>query len=209
MASVKGVTPKWAEGLTHRERRFVEEYLVDLNATHAMRRCGKANQFDGKDYAHKDSACVSAMQMLRKPSVANAIEIALKEVGVTRVWIIDRLAKLASADLSQFVRKVNGKIEVLDTADVDPYQHSNLVELSETITEFGTAVHVKVHDPKPALFKLAKLLGMEVDRTEISGPDGGPMQVESPRERLKARMAELSARLAVANKPAEGPADGA
>lgn len=209
VVAVLGVTPKWAEGLTHRERRFVEHYLVDLNATRAAHRIGKENQHDGKQYANNESACVAGMQFLAKPEVAKAIEIALKEVGVTRVWIIDRLAKLASSDLSQFVRKVDGHVKVFDTADVDSYQHSNMAELSETITEFGTAVHVKVHDPKPALFKLAKLLGMEKDSLEISGPDGGAIQVESPKARVVGRLEELKKRLAATNTTPEVPKDGA
>lgn len=208
---VEGITPKWAEGLTHRERRFVEHYLVDLNATRAMVRLGPEVTTESGGYANNDSACVAGMQYLAKAHVAKAIEIALNEVGVTRLWIINELAKLVRADLSQFMTITGGEVKVFDLDDVPKELHPLLSEVYQDFDKDGnaTGIRVKLLHDRPALRYLAKLLRMEVERQEISGPDGGPIAMESPRERLKARMDELAKRLAASEKPAEGPADGA
>ena len=50
--------------LTPKQRRFVDEYLVDLNATQAARRAG---------YSERTAAAIGA-ENLRKPQIAAAIE---------------------------------------------------------------------------------------------------------------------------------------
>lgn len=213
---VPGITPKWAEGLTHRERAFVTEYLRDLNATQAAYRIGKENQFDGKDYANKQSASTAGHQFLAKPEVAKAIEIAFNEVAVTRQWIISEIAKVAKADLSKFGRLKSDlvvckdgeersvqSIEWYDHDKIDPELLPLMSEMSETFDKFGNKViSIKLRDDRPALRYLAKLMRMEVERTEISGPDGGPVVTESPRSILEARLADVAAKLAAADKPA-------
>ena len=52
-------------GLTPKQQRFVEEYLVDLNATAAYKRAG----YVGKG----NTAEVTASQLLRNPKVASAV----------------------------------------------------------------------------------------------------------------------------------------
>jgi len=46
------------------------------------------------------------------------------------------------------------------------------------MTEFG--IELELINQKPALDRLAKLLRMEVERTEISGPDKGPIEIADP-----------------------------
>lgn len=194
---IPGVTPKWAEGLTHRERLFVEEYLTDLNGTAAMVRIGtEGTTAQGKKYANRESASVASAQMRAKPEVVRAIEIALNEVGVTRLWIIDELGKIARADLSKFLTIEGGKVRVYDHDDIDPGLLPLLSEVSQGFDKDGnaTGITVKLKSDSAALRYLAKLLRMEVDRTEISGPDQGPIEVQDPAERIMAQLRMLKAR---------------
>lgn len=82
--------------MTPKRQRFVEEYLVDLNATKAYQRAG---------FAGDDNVCaVEGHRLLSDPKVAEAIA-ALKaerseKTGVDAAWLLKRLAIEAEADVS-------------------------------------------------------------------------------------------------------------
>lgn len=73
------------EGMNHRQQRFVDEYLIDLNATQAAIRAGYA----------KGSAEVTGFRLLRNAKIAAIIDEkrakAAENCEVTREWIIEQL----------------------------------------------------------------------------------------------------------------------
>ncbi len=75
--------------LTKKQKRFVEEYLIDLNATQAAIRAGYSPQ----------TAYSIGDENLKKPEIKNAIDKALAErsrrTGVNADRIIEELAKIA------------------------------------------------------------------------------------------------------------------
>ena len=75
--------------LTPKQQRFVEEYLVDLNATQAAVRAG---------YSEK-GASVTGSQLLANPKVSQAIEEAQKKrsekVNITAEYVLGRLLEVA------------------------------------------------------------------------------------------------------------------
>ena len=82
--------------MTPKQQRFVEEYLIDLNATAAYRRAG---------YAAKGNAAeVNAARLLRNAQVQAAIVEAKaarsEETGINATWVLKRLAEEAFADLA-------------------------------------------------------------------------------------------------------------
>ena len=85
-----------ARPLTARERRFVEEYLVDLMGEHAAIRAG---------YSPK-TARVQASQVLTRPNIQAALEAGYKErqarMNVTADTTVRELSRLAHADIRQF-----------------------------------------------------------------------------------------------------------
>jgi phage terminase small subunit len=82
------------ENLTPKQARFVDEYLIDLNATQAAIRAG---------YALK-GAEVTASKLLRVPKVEAAINTALtarsQETKIDAAWVLKRLAAEAEADIA-------------------------------------------------------------------------------------------------------------
>lgn len=80
--------------MTPKQQRFVEEYLVDLNASAAARRAG---------YAAK-RADQQALENLRKPEIAAAVAAAQQErserTKIDADWVLRRLAQDAGADLA-------------------------------------------------------------------------------------------------------------
>jgi phage terminase small subunit len=76
--------------LTDKQRRFVDEYLVDLNATQAAIRAG---------YSQKTAASIGE-ENLRKPDIAKAVQDAqvarAKRTEITQDMMVRELAKIGS-----------------------------------------------------------------------------------------------------------------
>lgn len=60
---------KWALGMTPRDAQFVREFLVDLNATKAMERCGHARM----------NALGNANRTMKRPAIMKGIAAAMSE----------------------------------------------------------------------------------------------------------------------------------
>jgi phage terminase small subunit len=168
----------WHDGLTDRQRVFVEEYLVDLNGTQAAIRAGYS----------PDSARSIASENLTKPNIAAAVDAALAErPGVTRARIVDELAAIAFSDIRKVVswrpemtvieaeegaegeeggRAVVSRVTVVDSATLEPETAAAVAEVSQGATG---ALKVKMHDKSAALEKLGRTLGMFKDRVEHTG----------------------------------------
>ena len=83
--------------LTPKQRRFVNEYCVDENATQAYIRAGYAQEGAGQ----------SAHTLLKKPEIAGAIKERMEELAVaasiTPEWVVAQWAKIATANPSALV----------------------------------------------------------------------------------------------------------
>lgn len=80
--------------LTAKQQRFVEEYMIDLNATQAAIRAGYSPA----------TASEMGYENLSKPQIAEAIAAAKaarsEKTGVDAAWLLTRLANEADADLN-------------------------------------------------------------------------------------------------------------
>ena len=80
--------------LTAKQKAFVQEYLVDLNATQAAIRAG---------YSSK-AARVTAAQLLTNPNIQKAVQAALKarekRTEVTQDYVITKLREIVEKDAS-------------------------------------------------------------------------------------------------------------
>lgn len=89
--------------LTDKERRFVEEYLVEPNATQAATRAGFSER----------SAGSIGHELLRKPSVAAAITTAMEERSMrTKIdadWVLSKLRDMFEADVADLYDR-NGQL---------------------------------------------------------------------------------------------------
>lgn len=187
-------TPAWAKDLSWRERIFVEEYLVDLNGKEAYKRAGLL-----ESGASNEAARVASHRYLSRPPIAAAIETLLQERGVTRVWVIDQLARMVNVDVTEFGTFDGNKVMFKSWDDLSPDQRRMISSIKPLFDKDGTELGVEVtfhNDRKAALDKLAKLLKMEVQRTEISGPNGGAIEMSDPKARIRDRLEEMAAKLA-------------
>lgn len=163
--------------LTPKQEQFVREYLIDLNATQAAIRAG---------YSEK-TATEQGARLLTYVNVANAIQTAMskraKRTEITADRVLQEYARLGFFDPRKLFHD-NGQpkeISELDDDTAAALAGLDLVEMYEGTGEdrkfVGYTKKYKITDKKGALDSIAKHLGMFVDRTEITGKDGGPLQV--------------------------------
>jgi len=144
--------------LTAKQQRFVEEYLIDLNATQAYIRAG---------YKNYDSAGVEANKTLNIPKVRQAVDEAMaersKRTGINQDRVIQELAKLAFVNISNAVDLQTGKIKKNATEE----DLACIQSIKIKPTEFGTEREIKFYDKKGSLEQLGRHLGLFKDKVEV------------------------------------------
>jgi phage terminase small subunit len=146
-------------GLTNKQQAFVDEYLVDLNATQAVIRAGYSSK-------HADKL---AHEVLHHPRVSAAVRTALAErsrrTGVNADRVIAELAKIAYANLEDVVNLDTGTfVEGTNRDDT-----AAIVSLKvRNIRDGGIEREFRLHDKMKALELLGRHHGMFDDKLKIS-----------------------------------------
>ncbi len=149
--------------LTKKQKLFVEEYLIDLNATQAAIRAGYSTQ----------TAQQTGSENLSKPVIKNAIDKALaersKRTGVNADRIVQELAKLAFINPTDVINMdeatVRGDANRDDTAAISSVKVKTIPTEDGNITER----EVRTYDKIKALELLGKHIGMFTDKFKIEG----------------------------------------
>lgn len=136
--------------LTDKQQRFVEDYLIDLNATQAAIRAGYS----------KDTAYSQGQRLLKNVEVASAIQEAQNKrserTQITQDDVIRRLIEIA--DIS------TGKKAITET-EIARTEGGVIVGTDVTKTCF------EPHAANKALELLGKHLGMFKDRVDVTTGD--------------------------------------
>ena len=156
--------------LNDKQRRFVDEYLVDLNATQAAIRAG---------YSPK-TAGAQAFKLLKIAEIQQAIQDAMKALEkrteITQDMVLRELARVAFGNKRNLMRWGPGGVTLLDSEEIGEADAAMVSEVSETTSATGGSIKLKTHDKVKALELLGKHLGMFSDKLELTGKDGGPVQ---------------------------------
>lgn len=100
-----------AARLTDKQKRFVSEYLIDLNATAAARRAG---------YSAKTADRIGP-ELLGKTCVSQAIQEAIRQreqrTEITQDMVIRETAKLAFFDIRKMFDKNGKPLDILELDD--------------------------------------------------------------------------------------------
>lgn len=171
--------------LTPKQARFVQEYLVDLNGTQAAIRAG---------YSEK-TANEQASRLLANVNVSSALAEAQKDlaarVGITQEMVLNELRKIGFQDIRKVARwgrnpldttsenaDPNGlgiyPIDLVPSEEIDDDTAAAVAEIVLT----QTGLKLKMHDKLGALDKIARHLGMYVDKVELSGRLNVPAKTE-------------------------------
>lgn len=175
-------------GLNDRQQRFVQEYLRDLNGTRAAIRAGYAPKHAG-DYA---------AQLLSKPQISDEIARAKAEraarAGIDADRVLEEIRAVALAKLSDVAEwdassfkpypshetdpETGERREAIDTRAVKSVTYKTITITTDYGERTTVEQSITMHDKLGALDKLAKHLGIVVDRKEITGAGGEAVQVE-------------------------------
>ena len=145
--------------MTEKQKRFTEEYLIDLNATQAAIRAG---------YSPKNADKIGH-ELLGKTRVSDAIKTAMaarsRRTGINQDRVLLELAKIGFAKITDVVDPKTVKIRE-DAAEEDL---ACIQSIKVKPNEFGMEREIKLYDKRAALVDLGKHLGMFKDRVELSG----------------------------------------
>src|SRR5688572_13977395 len=142
----------------------------------------------------KDQAIhVKASELLKHGKVAGRIKelqaTHQKRHDITVDRIVGEYVKIAFADAGDYFDWGPDGVTVKPKSDLTPEQRSVVAEVSQTVTEKGGTIRVKFHDKLNALEKLGKHLGMFIDKHEVTGKDGEPIEVVGSEHEAARRIA--------------------
>ena len=146
--------------MTKKQKRFIEEYLIDLNATQAAIRAGYS----------PDTARSIGSENLTKPDIQARIAKAMAErsrrTGVNADRVVMELAKIAFVNASDVIDAETATLK----PDAVPEDTAAIQSVKvKTFGEDGLEREIKMADKLKALELLGKHLGMFKDKVELSG----------------------------------------
>lgn len=139
MRTAREGTDHMSDELTPLQQRFVEEYLIDMNASQAAGRAGSK----AKDLS------VAGAEFLANPKVAAAIDAAKikrsEKTEIDAAWVLRRLAAEAEADVGDLYDEGGRLLPVKDWPKI--WRQGLVAGVKTVISEDGVAViDVKLSD---------------------------------------------------------------
>jgi phage terminase small subunit len=152
-----------ARKLTEKQQRFVEEYLIDLNATQAAIRAG----FSPKTAEQQGSQLLKKTLVLE--SISRAMAARSKRTGISQDRVIMELAKIAFVNIDELINTDDASIKKTATADDLACIQSIKVKTTDTDKGKATEREIRLCDRMKALEMLGKHLGIWKDKLEVDG----------------------------------------
>lgn len=150
--------------LTPKQARFVQEYLLDLNATQAAIRAG---------YSEKTARQVGA-ENLTKPDVAAALAEAQasrsERTQIDADWVLDRLAKEATADLADILDEAGAIKAVSEWPLIWRQGLVSGLDVHEEVVEgvkIGQTVKIKLSDRIKRIELIGKHVNVQAFREQV------------------------------------------
>lgn len=146
--------------MTKKQKRFCEEYLIDLNATQAAIRAGYS----------PDTAKAIGCENLTKPDIRAHIDRVMAErsrrTGVNADRVVQELAKIAFVNATDVIDPKTATVK----EDALPEDTAAIQSVKvKTFGEDGLEREIKMADKLKALEMLGRHLGMFKDKLELSG----------------------------------------
>lgn len=148
--------------LTEKQRRFVDEYLIDLNATQAAIRAGYSVK------TAKDIGCQNLAKLNIQQAVSEQMAERSKRIGVNQDRIVLELAKIAFVNAADVIDSDDATIKAGATADDTAAIQSVKVKVIPTKEGEGVEREIRLNDKLKALELLGKHLGMWNDKLDVN-----------------------------------------
>lgn len=149
---------KAKSSLTPKQKRFCEEYLIDMNATQAAIRAG---------YSEK-TAYSMGQRLLKKVEVQEYIQKRMTSLeyrtGITQERVLNEIAAVAFANATDYAQVIDSRVKLTSTKDLTDEQKKGLAVIKEG--RFG--VEVKAYDKLKALQMLGDYLSLFTDKQRLA-----------------------------------------
>ena len=161
--------------LTAKQKKFVEEYLIDLNATQAAIRAGYS----------PNTAQEQSSRLLSNVMVKNEIDKAMaqrsRRTGISQDRVLRELAKIAFVNPNDVINFSDATVKMTSEENLAAIAS---VKVKKIPGEYGDATEreVKLYDKLRALDLLGRHLGMFKDKIEINGDMGVKIVDDIPDE---------------------------
>jgi phage terminase small subunit len=177
---------EWENELDAKERRFVSEYLIDLDPCRAALAAGySASMAKSKAYQWVSN---SKTKPLVFAAIQNAMKARAERTEITADRVLKELGRIGFSDIRKAVkwhsalvteednpdggdiavvkRIVTNQVEIIASEDIDGETAAAISEISQN-TSGG--LKIKFHDKRAALVDIGKHLGMFVEKHEHTG----------------------------------------
>ncbi len=163
--------------LTDKQRAFTLEYPIDFNATRAAIRAGYS----------KKGARVRGSELLANRNIQEKIDEEFAKRSLRLDEILFRLTEQATTSIGEFITiNPDGDRISFDPDVIKEMGHLvKRIKANTTVryTEKGdqleyTSLDLTLHDGQRALELLGKHRGMAPRRIELTGKDGGPIEID-------------------------------
>ncbi|MDE3809945.1 terminase small subunit [Sinorhizobium meliloti] len=178
-----------------RHEKFAQELAKGKTADEAYQLAGfKPNRGNASVLKQKESISNRVAEILKQAEENDrkANERVIEKLAITKERVAAELAKIAFLDIREAVRwgrspvdtesenaNPNGlgiyPVELVPSDQISDEAAAAVSEVS--LTQNG--VKIKMHDKRAALMDLAKLMGFVIEKNEVTGKDGGPIQTET------------------------------
>lgn len=149
--------------ITDKQRAFVDEYLIDLNATRAYKAVYKSCKKD-------ETARVNGSRLLTNANVAAYLSERQRELQqrteITQDKVVRELAAIAFSDIADYVRvQDHGGLSMVEITPTSEIPESKRAAIA-SIKQGNNGIEVKLHNKLDALDKLGRHLGMFKDKAD-------------------------------------------
>ena len=145
--------------LNEKQKRFVSEYIIDLNAKQAAIRAG----YSPKTAEVQASRLLSLVKV--QTEIAKAMEDREKRTGITQDRVLAELSAIAFAKATDYVEiDDDGAVKIKATASLTDEQKKAIAGIKEG----ANGVEVKLVDKTKALEMLSRHLGLFNDKLNVN-----------------------------------------
>lgn len=145
--------------LNEKQKRFVSEYIIDLNAKQAAIRAG----YSPKGAEPQASRLLSNAKI--QVEIAKAMEDRGKRTGITQDRVLAELSAIAFAKATDYVEvDDNGIVRIKPTAELTDEQKKAIA----SIKEGANGIEIKLTDKTKALEMLSRHLGLFNDKLNVN-----------------------------------------
>lgn len=163
-------------GLNDKQRKFAEEYLVDLNATQAAIRAGYSAKTAGSQ----------GERLLKNVEIQSYLQKRMKDRGkrleITQDRVLLEVARVAFRDVREFYDEEGNLLPPKMLSDDAAACLDGLDVYEERDGEgaiIGYTKKIRFADKMQALNLLMRHMGLDKVSVELTGKNGGPVEVKT------------------------------